>query len=494
MFILLTVFSTAVIWLTQEGASRLIIDNAQQVTHALAQQSTLALLTESYENAEKALKEVMAFPDVVGAGLVSTQGKLLGWQGEDAGRAFILSHQWGSINEKLFFEEQTDYWHIASVVILSGSQQEDNSGDTNLVEISDEKLGYAIISFSKKSLRKIQRDLFATISISALIAVIGLPLIVSIVINRLIHPLQDLSEVMIHNHETGEHQLANIEGSKEIQRMAESFNSMMITLDEQDDALRIHRDQLEAEVNIRTNELVIARDAAMNSSRYKSEFLANVTHELRSPIQSIIGYVELISEEAENEGLSDIKVDLDKVTRNAERLYALINSLLDLSKIEAGKMELKIDRFYLDQLLKNLEESIAPLVPKNNNRFKIHIECGNPQLRQDSEKLLQVLINLVSNACKFTHNGNIDLIVSTNRNDMVFKVKDTGIGISAEKLEAVFHKFQQLDGSETRKFGGTGLGLAISRQFCDLMHGKLTVSSIEGTGSCFSLQVPVSIA
>ena len=123
MFILLTVFSTAVIWLTQEGASRLIIDNAQQVTHALAQQSTLALLTESYENAEKALKEVMAFPDVVGAGLVSTQGKLLGWQGEDAGRAFILSHQWGSINEKLFFDEQTDYWHIAYVVILSGSQQ-----------------------------------------------------------------------------------------------------------------------------------------------------------------------------------------------------------------------------------------------------------------------------------------------------------------------------------------------------------------------------------
>ena len=276
-------------------------------------------------------------------------------------------------------------------------------------------------------------------------------------------------------------------GSEEAQVMAKSFNTMMDTLDDQDEKLRHHRDQLEAEVSIRTQELVVARDAALISNRHKSEFLANVTHELRSPIQSIIGYVELVREEAENEGLMDILTDLDKVTRNAERLFSLINSLLDLSKIEAGRMEVNWQHTVLSDLLTELEEATAPLAPRNHNTLTIINDCGDISIKIDREKTLQILINLVSNACKFTDNGDISVRAHQNNNKLYFDVKDNGIGIAEHKKESVFHKFQQLDGSESRKFGGTGLGLAISKQFCGLIKGDILLESQQSVGSCFTL-------
>ena len=490
IFVLLMAFSVTVIYLTQKGANKIVVDNAQEVTRALAQQSALALLTESAENAEAALNQVRSFPDVVGAGLVTMDGELLGWQGEAAGQAFFSSQDWSKIQVQsdMLFAEDDDYWYIASVAVLAGN--DDAESELNLFEVVEERLGYAVVTFSKHGLGDINKDLFVIISITGLVAVVGLPLIISMVLRRLLQPLHSLSVVMKHNHDTGEHRLAEVEGAKEVQQMAKSFNTMMKTLDEQDEKLRHHRDQLEAEVNIRTQELVVARDAALTSSRYKSEFLANVTHELRSPIQSIIGYVELVREEAENEGLEDIKMDLEKVTRNAERLYALINSVLDLSKIEAGRMELTLQSIYLDELLINLEDATAPLIPKNNNSLSTHIECGNPMLRIDHEKVLQILINLMSNACKFTQDGQISLHVEMQGKYIVFKVKDTGIGIPADKLESVFQKFQQIDGSESRKVGGTGLGLAISRQFSELMNGTLSVESTIGKGSVFTLKIP----
>ena len=490
IFVLLMAFSITVIFLTQKSANKIVVENAQEVTRALAQQSTLALLTESAENAEAALNQVRSFPDVVGAGLVTMNGELLGWQGEASGQEFFASQDWSKIQlqSDMLFAEDENHWYIASISVLVGD--EDADSELNLFEVSDQRLGYAVVSFSKRGLGDINKELFVIISITGLIAIVGLPLIISMVLRRLLQPLQRLSAVMVHNHETGEHKVALVEGAKEVQQMAESFNAMIQTLDEQDEKLRHHRDQLEAEVNIRTQELVVARDAALTSSRYKSEFLANVTHELRSPIQSIIGYVELVREEAENEGLVDIQHDLDKVTRNAERLFVLINSVLDLSKIEAGKMELTLQSIYLDELLVGLEDATAPLVPKNNNRLHTEVRCGNPMLRVDHEKVLQVLINLLSNACKFTENGKITLEVEMQGKFIVFIVTDTGIGIPADKLESVFQKFQQIDGSEARRVGGTGLGLAISRQFSELMNGTLTVESTLNKGSVFTFKIP----
>lgn len=489
IFILFLIFSISVIWFTQKGASTLIVSNAQETTRVLAQQATLALLTESVENAESALEQVRSFPDVVGAGLITSEGNMLGWKGDPQGEQYFSQIDWSSTDQEVLLSESEDYWHIASKVVLTGNS--DDEGELDLYEASEQRLGYAVISFSKKSLTDINQDLFITISIASLVAIVGLPLIVSIVLRRLLSPLQQLSEVMYDNHRTGEHNVADVEGSTEVNMMAASFNSMMKTLDEQDEKLRSHRDQLEAEVNIRTQELVVARDAALTSNRYKSEFLANVTHELRSPIQSIIGYVELVKEEAENEGLYDILADLDRVTRNAERLFNLINSILDLSKIEAGRMDVKLKTFELQELLTDLEEATAPLAPQNNNAFSMEVTCGNQQLYLDQQKVLQILINLVSNACKFTQGGEIVVRVFVEDNDIFFEVRDNGIGIPEQQLNRIFQKFQQVDGSDTRKFGGTGLGLAISQQFCDLMKGQLQVSSAEGIGSCFTLRLPM---
>ncbi len=491
VFVLLLLFSIAISWLAGKETSALIVGNAQQVARALSQQSVLALLTESEENAETAMDQVMAFPDVAGAGLVTNSGKMISWRGDGRGEQFFNTIDWPNIRSYLLINEDADYWFVASAVILTNNSNEEES-DTDLFEASEEKLGFAILAFSKDSLTQINRDIILTIAFTGGIAVVGLILIVGSAIQRLLSPLQTLSEVMVYNHETGEHKRANVKGSKEVEQMAESFNAMMQTLDEQDDRLRSHRDQLEAEVKIRTSELVVARDAALSSSRHKSEFLANMTHELRTPIQSIIGYVDLAKEEAENEGLFDITSDLDKATRNADRLLGMINCVLDLSKIEAGRMELSLKSVYLADLLSNVEEATAPLIPRNQNQFILNNQCENRLLRIDSEKLLQVLINLVSNACKFTQEGTITLKVVCKPNSILFEVSDTGIGIPEDELPHIFQQFKQVDGSESRKFGGTGLGLAISKQFCDLMKAELSVTSKVGQGSTFYVSLPLN--
>lgn len=489
VFVLLVLFSITISWLAGKETSELTVNNAQQVARALAQQSVLALLTESEENADTALDQVMSFPDVSGAGLVTVEGEIFGWRGDIRGEQYFQRFDWQSVRSYLILEEDGDNWYVASAVILA-----DGGGDseTELFEATEEKLGYAILTFSKETLTQINRDIILTIAITGGIAVVGLILIVGGAIQRQLAPLQALSEVMAHNHETGEHKLAKVEGAREIEQMAYSFNAMMLTLDEQDERLRHQRDQLEAEVKIRTAELTVARDAALTSSRHKSEFLANMTHELRTPIQSIMGYVDLAKEGAENEGQFEMAGDLEKVNRNADRLLGMINCLLDLSKIEAGRMELSLSSTYLKDLLQNLSEATAPLFPRNNNEFLLDNHVGNPILRIDAEKLLQVLINLVSNASKFTQNGTITLRVETHRSDISFSIIDTGIGIPQDQLARIFDQFQQVDSGDNRRFGGTGLGLAISKQFCELMGARISVESIEGKGSCFTVKLPIS--
>lgn len=155
-------------------------------------------------------------------------------------------------------------------------------------------------------------------------------------------------------------------------------------------------------------------------------------------------------------------------------------------------MELNLSSTYLKDLLQNLSEATAPLFPRNNNEFLLDNHAGNPILRIDAEKLLQVLINLVSNASKFTENGTVTLRVETHRSDISFSVIDTGIGIPQDELARIFDQFQQVDSGDNRRFGGTGLGLAISKQFCELMGAKISVESIESKGSCFTVKLPIS--
>jgi signal transduction histidine kinase len=258
--------------------------------------------------------------------------------------------------------------------------------------------------------------------------------------------------------------------------------------------LRKLNESLEERVRKRTAELAEARDRALEASRAKSAFLANMSHELRTPLNAIIGYAEMLEEDAEDLGMEQAGQDLGKIQTAGRHLLELINGILDLSKVEAGKMQLYLERFQIVDLLHVVEATVAPLMQKNGNEFKVEAPEDLGEMVGDMAKVRQVLTNLLSNAAKFTKQGEVTLSAREETEDgrafIVFDVSDTGIGLSQEQQDLVFRPFTQADSSTTRKFGGTGLGLTIGVRFCELMGGGLSVSSTLGEGSTFTTRIP----
>ncbi|MFH0341199.1 MAG: response regulator [Chromatiales bacterium] len=242
-------------------------------------------------------------------------------------------------------------------------------------------------------------------------------------------------------------------------------------------------------------ELESAKTVAEEANRAKSAFLANMSHGLRTPLNAIIGYSEMLAEEAEDAGRENDLADLQKIRSAGKHLLALINDVLDLSKIEAGKMEVHLETFDVPAMLQDVVSTIAPLVAKNGNRLDFRCAEDLGAMRADLTKMRQALFNLLSNACKFTSGGVITLAVAPERIDGVgwlrFRVSDTGIGISPEQIKRLFQAFSQADASTAHRYGGTGLGLVISRRFCQMMGGDITVESALGQGSTFTIRLPI---
>jgi signal transduction histidine kinase/CheY-like chemotaxis protein len=242
-----------------------------------------------------------------------------------------------------------------------------------------------------------------------------------------------------------------------------------------------------------------AGKAADDANKAKSQFLANMSHELRTPLNAIIGYSEMLQEEAEDTGQQSLVPDLEKIHGAGKHLLGLINDVLDLSKIEAGKMTLYLEQFDVGKLVLEIGATIQPLVQKNRNRLEVNCPSGLGTMRADLTKVRQTLFNLLSNASKFTENGTIRLTVAAENRETLgsahasrfkFDVSDTGIGMTPEQLSRLFQAFTQADASTSRNYGGTGLGLVISRKFCQLMGGDITVQSEPGKGSTFTVVLP----
>ncbi len=228
------------------------------------------------------------------------------------------------------------------------------------------------------------------------------------------------------------------------------------------------------------------------ASQHKSQFLANMSHELRTPLNAIIGVNEMLREDAE--ALRQDTEPLDRVLGAARHLLALINDILDLSKIEAGRMELKLEDFSLAPLIDGVVKTIEPLVAKNDNQVAVHCDGKIGTMRADQMRLRQALLNLMSNANKFTECGTIAIDARHEQESggdwITLAVADTGIGMTPEQMGKLFQEFSQAPSSTASKYGGTGLGLAISRRFCQMMGGDITVESVPGRGSTFTIRLP----
>jgi PAS domain S-box-containing protein len=257
----------------------------------------------------------------------------------------------------------------------------------------------------------------------------------------------------------------------------------------------MRRKRDEETLRLMNDELALARDRALEANHTKSAFVANMSHELRTPLNAIIGYSEMLQEDATLLGLDDFVDDLQKIYRSGKHLLDLINDILDMTKIEAGKLEIYYDNFDVPMLILDASQTIQPLLLKNNNHLEIECDLQLGGIRADMTRVRQVLLNVLSNACKFTKSGVIKIQVvrqnSARGEFFCFTISDTGIGISPENLRKLFQPFTQADSSTTRQYGGTGLGLAISHRLCQMMSGDIIVISELGMGSTFTISLPV---
>ena len=469
-----------------------------ELTGQLANESRMILLG-SPDLAAARITEMAAFPGVQQAAVLKPDTEI--WaMSEGAGpwSSASASSEW-RIRPALTHENQR-YWYFAAPVRL----------ETDVTPLTtpneSQLLGYVAVAWRKEPLSQLRSGLFVLNGGIALLLAVGISIGFQYLLRRLTGPLGQLAHVIqrLQNGEVGVR--AAVAGPAEIREISPMFNALLdglerhrTELEQHRTALERHRTELESIVEIRTQELRAARDAALTAARYKSEFMAAMTHEMRQPLQSIIGYTQagqkelhFLEDEADPVILGHLAQYLRIVLGASDELLLRINQVLELAALEAGQRDIKLAWVDLPRLLDQVASIIKPLAEGNRNRLDVRCQ-GPPHVELDEDKLRQIVRNLLDNACKFTQDGTVRLEVRGAADRLVIEVTDSGIGIPADQLDLIFEPFRQVDMSDTRRYGGTGLGLAITKSVCQLLGGTIAVDSAPGRGSRFRVEIPLPI-
>ena len=507
IIVLALVSSLLTSWVVSKRERTQLVSQSLQVAESLAEQSILAMLFGSPENAEDAVSTALDFPNIVRVSLRQPSGSVLLDEGDEVSEPFVGFGNLPSPNANLLErapppeERRASIVHeTSSYVYICAPIRERRLGDDSaLVLFGDETaampevIGFADMVVSKTALNEQRRTTIIQNTAVSLVLALLMLLVLNKIISRITTPLRDLSTLMREQDAEHETSRADIKGPMEIQDMARAFNSMMDVLDERDFRLRFQNDTLENQVRARTRELMDARDAAIQASKHKSAFLANMSHELRTPLNAVLGYTSMVIEDVRSEEFSrdNCVDDLERVENAGHHLLSMINNILDLAKIEAGRMELEFDEVKIKQLARQVEDTILPLIHNGNNKLDIQLTAHTESIVIDPTKLRQVLVNLLSNASKFTKDGVITLKIDYSEDALACSVSDTGIGMNQAQQERIFKAFRQADMTTTKTFGGTGLGLTISQRLCTLMGATINVESEEDKGTRFYFTIPL---
>ena len=453
----------------------------------IAYNSAAALAFKDESSAKVTLSALKAKDDVVAAALYTTDGKVFAQYFRAGDSNPVLPKN----PKQSGYEANGNYIDVFNDVSLSGDRLGTLFLRSDMQQWNTRAWRYAGI-------------LGIFVLISGLFAWFIFSKLQTLVSGPILHLEQTMRAV---SHERNYRVRATKTSNDEIGRLIDGFNTMLSEIQHRDKALQRANDDLKTRSNEleqeivhrrRTQqELLDAKHAAEDASRAKSVFLANMSHELRTPLNAIIGYSEMLEEETRDSGNVENIRDLQKIQAAGKHLLSLINDVLDLSKIEAGKMGLHLETFNVRPMVEDMVATLQPALEKRANRMEVRVADDLGTMHADVTKVRQILFNLFSNACKFTDHGTVTLDVTRQTKDqdwLVFKVTDTGIGMTPDQQRKLFEDFVQADTSIARKYGGTGLGLAISSRFAEMMRGYIHVESQIGEGSTFTVQLPAVVA
>ena len=476
----------------------MLMEQGGRVATNLASNSSLALLYAAADNAEEAVRASLAYPDVMAIEIRDTRGQLLLALGPERDRVPQSAPPPAvRASEALLDQETEDSWAFSAPV---WTRPEPSPFDVTLRPA--QLLGQVRVIQSKATLHRAQASLFvANLGVALLFAVLFLVAVRYLAL-RLTRPLAALSDAM-ERVERGEGDArAPAGGPRDIASMAHTFNRMIAALQEREAELGAHRDHLEDLVRERTLELSDAKERAEVASRAKSQFLARMSHELRTPLNAVMGYAQILK--LDGTLTPKQRNGLDIIHSSGQHLLTLIVDILDLSRIEAGKAELRIGPVELVARLHAVVDIVRVMAEDKHISLHLELDPALPGIVQTDEKRLnQILLNLLGNAVKFTHVGTVTLraAVSTAADtppgevQLRFEVQDTGVGIAEDQAVRLFEPFEQA-GSAEQRVGGTGLGLAISRQLVRMMGGEIRMESrlAQGSRFWFEISVPVQAA